>query len=174
MDSVVEYRPVKGFPRYRVGSDGTLWSQWNQGARRIDGKWRLLKPFTNHHGRYYAYLCNGEKPKRFSINRLILTAFAGPCPDGMECCHNDGNPANNAVSNLRWDTRESNMADKVLHGTHNRGERHPLSKLTVDKVISIRNRYAAGGCTHRSLAKEFGVIHQAIGLIVNQKRWAHF
>jgi hypothetical protein len=36
----------------------------------------------------------------------------------MECCHYDGDPANNRVGNLRWDTRSSNNLDAVRHGTH--------------------------------------------------------
>lgn len=52
-----------------------------------------------------------------SIHRLVLEAFVGPCPPGMECCHNDGNYRNNRVENLRWDTHAANMADKRSHGT---------------------------------------------------------
>lgn len=48
----------------------------------------------------------------------MLTAFVGPRPDGMVTCHNDGNPANNNLSNLRWDTQSNNQLDAVKHGTH--------------------------------------------------------
>jgi hypothetical protein len=36
----------------------------------------------------------------------------------MEGCHNDSNPANNHLSNLRWDTRSANRADTVRAGNH--------------------------------------------------------
>lgn len=51
------------------------------------------------------------------VHRLVLLAFVGEGPDGTECCHNDGDPANNSVSNLRWDTRSENLRDRVRHGT---------------------------------------------------------
>lgn len=52
------------------------------------------------------------------VHRLVLETFVGPCPDKHEGCHNDGNRTNNALSNLRWDTRSANMRDAVKHGTH--------------------------------------------------------
>lgn len=51
------------------------------------------------------------------VHRLVLEAFVGPCPDGMYCCHNDGNKLNNRLDNLRWDTPSSNALDRVKHGT---------------------------------------------------------
>lgn len=52
------------------------------------------------------------------VHRLVLEAFRGPQPDGMEGCHNDGNPTNNRLNNLRWDTQSENQRDSVRHGTH--------------------------------------------------------
>lgn len=52
------------------------------------------------------------------VHRLVLEAFVGPCPEEMEGCHADGDPANNALANLRWDTRSANQADAVRHGAH--------------------------------------------------------
>lgn len=47
-----------------------------------------------------------------------MLAFVGAEPDGMEVCHNDGDPMNNVLSNLRYDTHSSNMLDCVSHGRH--------------------------------------------------------
>lgn len=52
------------------------------------------------------------------IAPLVLAAFVGPCPDGMEGCHNDGDCTNDLLSNLRWDTRSANNLDAVRHHTH--------------------------------------------------------
>ncbi len=66
------------------------------------------------------------------VHRLVLEAFIGQCPDGMECCHNNGVRNDNRLSNLRWDTTSANMFDKQRHGTdHMRNKaccprRHPL------------------------------------------------
>lgn len=56
--------------------------------------------------------------KSAAVHRMVLEAFVGPCPDGMQGCHWNGEPADNRVENLRWDTPRSNMADKLRHGQH--------------------------------------------------------
>ena len=60
---------------------------------------------------------NSQKAYRY-VHRLVLEAFVGPCPEGMQACHKDGNPANNHLSNLRWDTQSANTFDQVVHGVH--------------------------------------------------------
>lgn len=60
----------------------------------------------------------GAKPKLARVHRLVLEAFVGPCPDGLEGCHNNGDPTDNHVTNLRWDTSSENMHDRVRHGVH--------------------------------------------------------
>jgi hypothetical protein len=57
------------------------------------------------------------------IYRLALEAFIGPCPPGMEGCHNNGDAADDRLENLRWDTKSSNARDSVWHGTHDRAKR---------------------------------------------------
>ena len=98
-------------------------------------------------------------------------AFVGPCPDGMEACHNDGNPANNNLENLRWDTHKSNMWDKIKHGTIIRGEKHPRSILTSVAVREIRSLWKTGLYTQQKLADMYGVKQMAISKIVRGKTW---
>lgn len=52
------------------------------------------------------------------VHRLVLEAFVGPCPPGMEACHNDGDTSNNSLPNLRWDTSSANKQDMIRHGTN--------------------------------------------------------
>lgn len=51
-------------------------------------------------------------------HRLVLEAFVGPRPIGMQACHRDGDPTNNRLDNLRWDSVSENNRDQVRHGTH--------------------------------------------------------
>lgn len=81
------------------------------------------QPITQHplhHGHLGVYLYRvGERPaKRLMVHRLVLMAFVGPCPEGHECCHRDGDPANNRIDNLYWGTKSQNMRDSIRHGTH--------------------------------------------------------
>lgn len=64
-------------------------------------------------------VADGVKIHRtYQVHALVLEAFIGPRPSGMVCCHNDGDPLNNSVDNLRWDTQASNILDIVKHGNH--------------------------------------------------------
>jgi hypothetical protein len=50
------------------------------------------------------------------IHRLVAEAFV-PNPQGLpEIDHIDGNPSNNAASNLRWCTHQQNMRNPVTLG----------------------------------------------------------
>lgn len=89
----------------------------------------------------YLYVRVGHKRKKYSfqVGRLVLMAFCGMPKDGDECCHNDGNPSNNNVDNLRWDSHLNNNKDKVKHGTYKTGENHHFSKhhSFVKEAISL-------------------------------------
>lgn len=58
------------------------------------------------------------------VHVLVMLAFVGPRPEGMVICHFDGDPTNNHLANLRYDTHSSNMLDSVRHGTHPRNSRN--------------------------------------------------
>lgn len=51
------------------------------------------------------------------VHHLVLITFVGERPEGAECCHNQNNPSNNNLVNLRWDTHLANVLDKEKHGT---------------------------------------------------------
>lgn len=67
----------------------------------------------------YVGLWRESKRRNRQVHSLVLEAFVGSCPSGLECCHNDGDPSNNQLENLRWDTHKSNGEDMVKHGSQN-------------------------------------------------------
>lgn len=71
-----------------------------------------------------------------------------------------------SVISYRLKTRGDVRGDWSL-----RGERHPLSKLTKQQVIEIRER--ARTESQVELAKEFGVSASLISRIMNGKAWKH-
>lgn len=89
----------------------------------------------------------------------------------MEGCHRDGNPFNNALDNLRWDTPASNAADRNLHGTQVRGDRLSYSKLSESEVLEI-NSMLLLGVKNVEIAKKFGVRHSTISAIKKGDNWA--
>lgn len=102
------------------------------------------------------------------VHRLVCLAFHGPSPKGAHAAHNDGNLLNNEAENLAWKTPRENNADKLIHGTHQAGERHPRVKLTLGQVAEIRR----SDLSSRTLAKEYGVNQSQIVRIKNGSRWA--
>lgn len=58
------------------------------------------------------------------VHRLVLEAWIGPPPAGMQACHWDGDRSNARLENLRWDTVANNHQDKKRHGTWQAGNNH--------------------------------------------------
>lgn len=92
---------------------------------------------------------------------LILTAFRGPRPAGMECRHLDGNQANDAIENLAWGTSLENHADKRRHGTIARGERHGRSTMSAEQIGQILA--LKGTATQKQVADQFGCSRGYVG-----------
>jgi hypothetical protein len=105
------WMPVHGFEGlYEVSDLGNVRSF----ARGWDG--RPLRSSPNGRGYMSVNFWKGNRATSHRVHRLVLEAFVGLPPDGMEGCHNDGNKRNNQLSNLRWDTRSANARDKGRHG----------------------------------------------------------
>lgn len=109
----------------------------------------------------------------FRVHRLVLLAFVGPCPDGMEARHLNGIKTDNRADNLAWGTPEQNRQDNRDLGVYERGEGHTQVKLTETQVREIRHRHAAGGVLLRELAEEFGVTPTNINAILSRRSWKH-
>lgn len=107
-----------------------------------------------------------------NIHALVLIAFVGPRPKGFHACHFDGDRTNNRDTNLRWDTVANNCADKVRHGTSNRGERHGHAILTNAQVLEMR-RLRRKGRSREKLAAMFGVAPATVWGIVTRRTWRH-
>jgi hypothetical protein len=158
---------IDGFPGYAVGPSGSVIS-------RRKGSWKPMKPILKKHGYMQVVLSRGDEQHTRLVHRLVLEAFVGPAPSEHECCHDDGNRTNNAISNLRWDTRKNNQSDIERHGTRNapRGERSGSAKLTEEQVREVF-RLRKSGLLQKEIAKRLGVIRQTIGLILSGKNWPH-
>ncbi len=177
--STVTYRDIPGFPGYRVGDDGSVWSCWRQigriggGTRAVLGtEWKPLKPSKGSGGYFVVNLCRDGKQRVHRIHRLVALAFLGECPDGLEVCHGDGVPTNNCLTNLRYGTHKENAADSIRHGVLSQGERNGGSKLTEVKVREIR-KLGAAGMSGVERAKLFGVGKATISHIDHRVIWKH-
>jgi hypothetical protein len=158
------YRPIPGFPGYRAGDDGSVQS-------KKSGEWRNLKATQQRSGHLVVDLCLGGVRYPRKVHRLILEAFIGPCPRGMECLHSpDRDPTNNQLTNLRWGTRSENEMDKVDHGTSKRGDGHHNVLLNEGDVYAIRFLLRLG-MTPKSVSSIFCVARTTISGIKFGRNW---
>lgn len=146
----VEYREIPGCPGYIAGDDGSIWSSDRDGSRR-----KRLSVCRDRHGYGYVSI-RGSGYRRTRVHTLVLTAFLGPRPDGMDCRHLDGDPANNVLSNLRWGTHAENMRDTIRHGRTTAGERSHWAKLKASDVLEIRQLRFSGDSL-KSIAHRFNI-----------------
>lgn len=136
-------------------------------GRKVRG--RILKPGGIKY--LIVGLSNGQVTDA-PVHRLVLEAFKGPCPPGLEGCHGDGDSKNNRLSNLRWDTRAANAADTTKHARRcpPRGEDTAAAKLTDCLVRKVR---ADTMLSNREWSRRLGVSHNVIGAVRNNTAWVH-
>ena len=148
---MTEIAPLPSHPDYGVTRDGRVFRiKKSRFGRAVPYE---LKSWLNKKSGYL-YVGGGlSKIGTRPVHRLVAETFLPNPKMHGDVAHNDGVRTNNNVGNLRWDTRSGNLADKVAHGTHNRGERSPLAKLSNADVVAIR----AARCTGQDLADRFGV-----------------
>jgi hypothetical protein len=170
------FKAIPGFPTYRVSQCGTRVETSRRHGAKLGsiGPWRpMVLQISSGYPCVILRDAHGRQCGR-CIHRLVLEAFVGPCPEGMECCHNDGNPLNNSLENLRWDTHKANMEDQLRHGSRAfcRGEQVHAAKLKESDVIEI-HRLLAEKVTRSRIAQKYGVSSGTIYLIATGKNWRH-
>lgn len=161
------------FEGYHVTKNGRVFSRRSFSPQ--NGKflnfWREKKIVLDKDGRCNVSMrdLNGKMHNR-RVHRLVLEAYVGPCPEGMECCHNDGNAKNNNLDNLRWDTQESNHQDNINHKKIVFGEKCYNAKLTEAVVKEIR-KLKDDGWSLNKIAKYFNLDFSYIGKICRRECW---
>ena len=128
MNNIQEtWRAIDGYPGYEVSDHGNV-----RRSELLDPEGRLVygaKPVAtslsgtrrDKDGNYFTRYLDvslrvGENVRRHTkVHHLVAAAFIGPRPEGMVICHNNGNPLDNRVDNLRYDTQSSNVKDMHTH-----------------------------------------------------------
>ena len=144
-------------------------------VRTYEGDECLIWPYAKatEDGRYGVMVTDKRTKKKVLVHRRLCAEVHGPAPspkhDASHTCGN-GHIACVAKRHIVWKTHRENMADKIEHGTTNRGHRHGLVKLTEDQVRKIKAR--KGSATTIALAAEFRVSSASISQIFTGKAWA--
>lgn len=149
-------------PGYGVTADGRVFKlvRTFKYDRRVPYE---MKPRLDKDG----YLIIGKMAK---VHRLVAEAYI-PNPDGKpHVAHNNGNPADNRVGNLRWATPAENHRDKRAHGTLLHGDTAPMAKLSSGQVVFFRSM-AKAGVSHAELAKIAPVCRSVLSRAIRGETW---
>lgn len=178
------WKDIPGYEgRYQISDAGLArsldrhepYGRWGDaGLRFVKGRLRKLSWGGPPKSKYLGFFVKHTdgSPHFLKVHVCVLKAFVGERPSSNhDACHRDGDRSNNALLNLRWDTKSSNNQDKKVHGTWQGGVKNSSAKLTEADVILIRSE--ACHRTLKSIADEFGVSIATIHSIKLRKTWSH-
>ena len=112
------WKPIPGYLNYNVSNLGRVRSlgrfvHGNHGDYFIEG--RILKPIKNKGGYLKVNISVNGHRQEHKIHQLVMSAFVGDSPDGLQVNHIDEDKTNNRLDNLEYVTPKEN----INHGTHN-------------------------------------------------------
>lgn len=167
MDEV--WKQVLGFEgKYDISNFGRL-KNVQRGSGIVTG--RILAPGKNLGG-YHQYTL-GKSGGRHTAHLLVMQAFVGSRPDGMQINHKNGIKADNRLENLEY----MSAADNKLHSCRvlgrARGESHGNAKITDDDVREIRLLGSTTSLTHAEIGLRFGITNKNVGYIIRKQAWPH-
>ena len=126
-------------------------------------KGRVLRPGKHcKSGHLSVVLGHGEHGS--PVHQLVMQTFVGGPPEGMEVLHNNGDPTDNRLENLRYGTRTENILDVYRQGGKWRA-------LGIDDVEDIRFAIFCG-FPLSEIARQYGVSLSTISSIKRGRTYA--
>lgn len=145
--------------------------EWLKAHVNHEGDDCLIWPFDRNH---YGYPRVTENKVRYVATRVMLREKTGQMPAHLHAAHTCGNGAGGCINprHLEWKDRKANEADKLRHGTSNRGPRNGMAKMSEHDAMHVLGMLRAG--YHPiEIAMFMGVSPSAIKQIKNGYNWKH-
>lgn len=132
----------------------------------------LIWPYSRNDKGYAQVLYRGQM--QIASRAVCIEVNGEPPSKKHHAAHSCGCGVEGCVTpnHLSWKTPAANQADRITHGTSNRGERSASAKLSEDQVLLVRQRFDAGE-SRQALAAAFGVSDSTIHDIGNRRCWTH-
>lgn len=106
------FKTIDNYETYSISSFGRV---------RNDESGKFLKGCDDSKGYLVVNLYKNGYVKMHKIHRLVALAFIHNPESKNDVDHNDNNPSNNSLENLRWATRQENLRNKQLTATNTSG-----------------------------------------------------
>jgi len=157
-----QWKPVNGFEGvYEVSTLGRVRSLARvvkRGRGMMNVSEKILTPNCTP-GKYVHVVMQHEGKRRdVDLHVLVAETFLGPRPEKLEVCHNNGDPRDNRLENLRYDTSRENSLDTVKHGRNPQRQRthcpsgHPL---VVPNLVEAELRRGHRKCRACNTARAY-------------------
>ena len=169
----VDAEEISYNPSYRVTKCGRVFSDGGMKKRKCGWK-ELKQTILKASNRPVVSIHLSSQQKLMRVCRLVLETYKGLPPEGMECCHLDGNPQNNHIDNLYWGTPKQNTDDRERHGKTIKGENSHFTDLTneqAEELIRDIEKYKGVHGYRITLAKKHNVSIRMIKHIVHGDSW---
>ena len=145
-------RDVVGFERaYAASAGGEIFRKTRDGLRKMNAR-------PDRNGYLRIKLTSLPNRKEVFVHRVIAAAFIGPPPDGkFDVNHIDGNPANNAASNLEYCDKKENNRHAIAIGRWD----HRMHKVrATDTAGRVVGEFDCMGDAARALRYAISTVHR--------------
>lgn len=172
MEGELIWKDIPGYEGYYQVSNTGLVKRIKYTRGKAAG---ILSPGYKSSGYPYANLCVNGKMKNRLVHQIVMLAFEGKCPDGMEINHIDGNRKNCHVSNLEYVTHKQNMrhsATVLDSWAKHRTRKIRHSRILTHEIVNdIRQLAIAGEMTQRDIAKLYYIHYSTVNRIISGESW---
>ena len=127
------WKDIKGYEgHYQVSDLGKVKSIIFKNNICTIPREKILNQYSSAGNRMYVDLYDNGQRKRKTVHRLVAQTFIPNPENKPEVNHIDGNPKNNLVTNLEWNTRKENMKHAYENNLNNLKE---CNKTKAKKII---------------------------------------